>query len=437
VSIQEEAEIAAERLRRRLVAVIVVLAMILGLLLLYVHTRPSPPQSASVPTPQATPEQLLDVLRRQAAALVAGDEGGWLAPLAPDGRLFRQYEDLYHRLRTLGVTSMQPVISPYARAGTTVSYGVCTQTLDCPTAEAGPPTNGPPWTETFEITLDAIHTVDGHIQITTMIVTPPAPVSHDYFTRVNRAQPYLEGADLRMRSGRRTTAFAPPALAGELARVVAAGDAAALTDDRYAYWTRPTRYLVYLAGPAEWQNWFNGQPQYGGEILAYAINDSRSSDIVVVNDARARASGLSLETLLQHEFGHVVTLLGAQSDIADNVLTEGLAEYIAYDGQPLSDFPRLGDLGYYLNIHRWNGDPMSLDDSIYSDDTVTASAAYAIGFLTWRCIAARYGPARTRTFMSDAVHEQQPVDYSAHDAFGVSWAQVNRACAPFIRGAAG
>jgi hypothetical protein len=433
VLIQEKAVTPARRVRRWLTGVIIGLTLVLGVQVNL--PEPSPAllhyTATPTPTPAPQPEQLNDVLIRQATALLAGDQPGWLAPVAATGGPVRQYKDLYQRLRTLGITSLQPVIKGDTKAGTTVSYGVCTQTVECPRAD-GPLSSFGPWTETFEITVAWDRTDTGTIEFTGMTVTPPPPVTKDAFPARPRVQPYLEGANLRMKSGRRTTVFAPPALAGELSQTVAAGDAAAVTDDRYAYWTRPTRYIVYLAGPTEWKNWFNGSP--GIHTLAYATNDSQSSDIVVVNDALMHSTGEDLELLLRHEFGHVVTLLGGESE-DDDVLTEGLADYIAYDGQPLSNYERLDELGEYLGSHQWGGDPRALDKSIFSDDPVTANAAYAMGFLTWRCVAAKYGPAKTRTFMADAVHEQFTIDFSTREAFGTTWAQISRACAPYIRGA--
>jgi hypothetical protein len=137
---------------------------------------------------------------------------------------------------------------------------------------------------------------------------------------------------------------------------------------------------------------------------------------------------------LQHEFGHVVTLLGGESE-GRRRADRRAGRVHRLRRQPLSNYARLGDLGEYLGTHRWNGDVRSLDTSIYSNDLVNVSAAYAMGFLTWRCIATRYGSAGTRRFMTDAVHEQFDIDYSSRTALGVTWAQLSRACAPSIRGA--
>jgi hypothetical protein len=201
----------------------------------------------------------------------------------------------------------------------------------------------------------------------------------------------------------------------------------------YAHWTRPTRYIVYLADQSEWRTWFGGAAR---DAVAYAYNDSRSTDVVVVDDALIGGGAYSLAEDLKHEFGHVVSLLGSTFHY-DDVMTEGFAEYVEETGRSISQYYRIDDVRAWLPSHRWSGNPDDLDANLDSSDVLTASAAYGVGYLTWRCLQSTYGPAKTMAFAGSAIHYGENHDTAARESLGVPWSTVTKICGRYVRDAAG
>jgi hypothetical protein len=387
---------------------------------------PPPPPRAAPAAPRVSIEE---TLLAQAENLIDGNEVGWLAPVdQSDAKLLQQYRQLYDRLRPLGPVRLVPVIEegrnhPVDHA--TVVYFVCVQVTTC--ADDGPPpiANANLFLQTETIEAKITWTSFGMgPTITGFTLTPES--------RFPRAQPAFY-TPMRTMSGQRSTVFAAADLAGNLRTAVTAADRAAKVADRYAHWVRPNRYIVYLADAKQWRTWYGGRVD-ATSVLAYAILSSRSSDIVVVNWDLAQRETLPLEDLLRHEFGHVVTMLGRPVPGDDDVLTEGIAEYIREDGRPLSHFDRLASVGDYLRSHAWNGDPTVLDSKI--GDVNLADAAYGIGFLFWRCIASHYGSAKLFEFVGATVHNRPTsLDAAARSALGDAWTKVTAGCAPYVRNA--
>ena len=105
-----------------MVAVVAAL-VVAGVVMLVVR----PFASAPVPTVAASPTQgVLDIastLYRQAVALVAGDEQGWLAPVSSrNQQLQAEYRKQFKQLRALGVTSFQPVYDVLSAYHLTCSF---------------------------------------------------------------------------------------------------------------------------------------------------------------------------------------------------------------------------------------------------------------------------------------------------------------------------
>src|SRR5262249_27664603 len=189
------------------------------------------------------------------------------------------------------------------------------------------------------------------------------------------------------------------------------------------------------AGPSEWRRWFGGPWKDRAEVVAYAISDTSTSDDVVVNLASLTDDGESLDAVLRHEFGHVVSLLG--TDYGDDVLTEGFAEYVEENGAPIARYVEIPYVRAYLNAHSWSGNPDDLDRHLFDSNPVTGGAAYGIGYLTWRCIESQYGLPKMIAFAGEAVHYGQPHDAAARNALGVPWSSVTKTCDAFVRHAVG
>jgi hypothetical protein len=368
-------------------------------------------------------------LNKQADALEHGDLQAWLDPVDTKSQSLRdRYTALFRRLRALGVHTLQPIL---AGADTdccteTIYYGVCVQTDDC----------GLVGYETAQQILDA-----NLAELFAMTISWREDGSPDLITgmtllapdKVTATEPLLTDATLQTGTGQRVVVAAAADEAGHLAETVRQADAAAAVADTFTDWRIPQRYVVYLADPKEWRTWFGGEVTAGE--LGYEYDNTRSSAIVVVNISALPGSGVTLRQVLQHEFGHVVTLFGLTHRGDDDVLTEGMAEYVEENGQPVSRYYRIDDVRSYLQSHSWNGNPDSLDKLIGGDDASADSAAYGIGYLTWRCIATTYGQAKMTAFAFSTVHYGDNHDTAARKALGVPWASVNAACAAYIRNA--
>jgi hypothetical protein len=95
--------------------------------------------------------------------------------------------------------------------------------------------------------------------------------------------------------------------------------------------------------------------------------------------------------------------------------------------------PLLGDLRQFLSAG-WNGDIDRL--FLTSDDPLHRSAVYAIGFLSWRCLAERYGePAIFELATLTPRTGDRPEEVSV-EVFGTEWSDIKRACARYIGDAA-
>jgi hypothetical protein len=154
---------------------------------------------------------------------------------------------------------------------------------------------------------------------------------------------------------------------------------------------------------------------------------------VVLNYNRITADDLA--AVVRHELGHVVTLLGSAG--GRGYLGEGMAEYIAHEGEPVTAYNRLGSLRRYLAGGAWNGDIDSADATVYSEDLTASAAAYAIGFLTLRCIAERHGDTATFEFFDQTVRNAKPPASVALSTLGATWPDTKRDCANYLRTIAG
>jgi hypothetical protein len=303
-----------------------------------------------------------------------------------------------------------------------VGYAYCIQLPACPTTDSGSGLTA----ETFFTHLIFTRRGD-HIVISTFeLVAAPSG-------GLGRA-PWLD-ARLEFITGKRATVIASADLKNRMPAALAAADAAASVADRFAEWIWPARYIVYLANPAEWSAWIARSPNTDN-VVAYAAAPSTSSEAVVVNMAVQDTNADSLVSVLRHEFGHVVTLLGVNRNrvTAPRLFVEGIAEYIAEDGLPLSAYLPLSIARRFIHSGRWNGDLDSVEELFRSDRLEDVEAAYAMGMLTWRCISDRYGRPKLLDFAEQMLRKAADTDTAATIGLGEPWSKVNAACAPYLRG---
>jgi hypothetical protein len=209
------------------------------------------------------------VLDEQAAALLRGDERGWLSAVDPKRPDLRdQYHRLFVSLRALGVSGWSyhvavPPVTTYGRAGldTDVTVAYCLNTSSCPAYD--PVGDGQP------------PVIKQHLAMT-------RPKNKPYVItglqdRPGSGQPApWESGRLVFAQGKRVTVAAAPGQEGRLQEVLAAADQAATSADAYAkYLNSPQRrYRVYLAGDQEWNTWFGGSGDAWAIGLAVGLGQS-------------------------------------------------------------------------------------------------------------------------------------------------------------------
>jgi hypothetical protein len=384
-----------------------------------------PPSGAVSPTP-GLPTTVGQLLRHRAAALLVGDEAGWLRDVDPaKPQLIAQLRTRYRTLRALQVSGWDeavldsggnaPLSAPVvmrvkafyclARPGCVIGVG-----LDIPFVE-----------EKIGFTPRG-----GRVWLTDLAELPVDPYQHV-------PVPWQSGP-LQTRTGSRVILAAPPELAGRLQDALVRAEQAAQVADRYARFAKaPDHYLVYLAGPSQWTQWFGGL-RPGIDALGYAIPLSRLDMQVVIDASHVPPDQMQL--VLQHEFGHVVTLNDAEPQyhlFDDNAwLSEGVAEYIAWAGRSPASYYRLDDVRRYLRTG-WDG---QLYGIVPEYTTRNTSAAYGISYLALRYLADRYGEQAMLAFVNAVRRQNRTVYDAAEDRLGKPWTVLNKECANYIRAVA-
>jgi hypothetical protein len=364
------------------------------------------------------------VLDEHAAALLRGDEQGWLAAVDPNQPDLREYyQRLYNGLRAMDVTGWDYYVSsqrPYEQYGTTqlmLSFEVayCLAAADCPHED---PRSDSSTLMVAGISQDiSLDKVDGVYRIVAVgqgQLRKPAP---------------WQNTKLTFARGERVVVAAPDSQTVRLAEAVAAADQAAAAADRFTGHTghKPVRYRVYLAGDDEWKAW-GERPSWSG---GYATPTGMQGTDVVVHMSNYPTQE-SLANVLTHEMGHVVTLSDSNR-IGDSFfdvhgwLYEGVAEYIA-EGRALQP-GRLAQLRQAGNVPTHL--PLTPLEDTATDEQV--AALYGYGHLAVICMADRYGEDKMMRFVTRVARENSTYDDAARDAFGRPFADVSNTCTAYIR----
>lgn len=381
---------------------------------------PVPVTVAQPPAPPTAFERSAQVLTAQAAALLAGDEQGWLAGLDPgQPQLRRRYETIFRNLRALDVTQLE--YRAYPRAGgrgpvTTVSAHL-TYCLSSETCPAEPP----------RITLDLdFRRVAGRYVITRLAT----PAGRD------RLQPTpWQDARLSVVHGRRVTVAGPRSQARHLREVLAAAEKASVVADRFAAYlhNRQQRYRIYLADEKSWTSWYGGSDRRWW--VGYAVPLNSAGTDVVLRAAKLVGDPEQLAVTVQHELGHVATLAGAQrpADEAHGWLTEGIAEYIGA-------YPRTaGDSHSRYGLRRAFGRGDGLRTVVARSLTPRSSARsvdafYSLGHYAATCMAEKFGERELLAFVSLVLRYGQSLADASLAAYGRPFTAVDRDCVTWIRG---
>ena len=421
------------------VALLITLVLLLGAGTAVVATADRPTTAlrhvtgADAARPAATApltpfEQATKALDAQAAALLRGDQRGWLAAVDPaQPALRKRYQDLYRTFKALHVTQFEY----HASSGTPAAGGsvvVQVQIAYCMSASTCPAFSryaglGPP-------------------RIAQRLTLKPAKAGYVIGGLAKAAEPTevqptaWEAGDLVFAQGRRVTVGAPGPLAGRLREVVAAADRAAKVDDRIARAMRnpQQRYRVFLATDRDWRTWYGGD--LPGYAVAYTIRLNQAGSDVVLHMSQL-SSRRELEITVQHEMAHVATLSNLRfSDRRDMWLMEGIAEYTGW--LPL----HLGSdltVPAVRTLFRGGDRPKSIVQKPLAATAGqrTVNTFYGLGHWAVQCLVTKYGDQRTLEFVRLRLRLSKPIDDASRAAFGKPFATVDKACVSWIAGQVG
>jgi hypothetical protein len=379
----------------------------------------APPAPAAVPSAAATPwAAAMLTLRQQAGALLGGDEAGWLAAVdARQPALVRRYRGLFRSLRTLGVTRYQylPGTSTPDRKDP-AAFTFPARVEYC----FGADTCGDSYPATTGVSL-TMAAVGGR-----MVITAAGPPAKGEAEPV----PWQDGT-LRLVRGRRVIVAAEASQAKHLATVLPIAERAAAANEPFAAMLHAEQesYRVYLAGEKQWRKWSGGRD--GNWVVGLAIPVSQSGYDVVIRISRLR-SPVDVRDILRHEFGHVITLTGAESyRTRRRWLEEGVAEYIGRQPKPAAGSPRIASVRWQVARQR----PTSMIPAAPrpGDPDRASDAYYGLSHLAVDCLARKFGQARMLRFVSLVVQDDKTYAAAATAAFGQPFGKVDAACAAWIR----
>ncbi|MBX6751218.1 MAG: hypothetical protein IRY85_16385 [Micromonosporaceae bacterium] len=351
-------------------------------------------------------------VRDQAAALLAGDEEGYLAAVDPDDTRLR--DDLRRRFAVLSqmgvgqwsqeVRTTPDVTGQYTwHAQIRISYCFGDQTC-----RPNSLLIGTDW-----------RLRDDHLVLTGLAYSGADQVG---------PRPW-EADELVVATGTRTVVATSPRLDRRLQDALAAAEEAAAVADSLARWGGPpSRYVIFLADSGEWSTWYGlEQPEWAAG--AYV---NQTDNEVVINASVVSAA--DTRELLTHELAHVATLAGERDGLRGSVwwLVEGIADYAMMLGEPLSEYATIPAVRSFVR-QSWDGDP-AVDPPSVNATGAEAAARYGIAFLAvWR-MAQVYGHDAMLTFFGRVIHDGASLEDAAQAVYGESWAAVRDDCEQFIRG---
>ncbi|GIE64230.1 hypothetical protein Apa02nite_003380 [Actinoplanes palleronii] len=374
------------------------------------------------------------MLQEQAAALIRGDEAGWMAPVDPaQVDTVAYFRKRFRVLRALHVSHFS-----YSRGNTpavedgdqgfrdTIYSGFCFSLTSCPAIMpvGGVELGAPRIRETFAFTRAA-----GRYLIGSVVADPPESS--------REPMPWQTG-DLVFAEGKRVTVAAAPAVAGRVTEALAVAEKAAVVADRFAglFGNPQQRYRVYLADDKQWQRWFRSPMARNKAVIGLTIPiNGVQSEIMIKMSGNGTRAGLA--ATVQHEMGHVVSLgnintTGQQValDLHEEWLTEGIAEYIGRYPSRSAQSPRMPAVRQLLG---GAGRPRSLQvSSLDWDDPKKINAFYGYGHLAVDCLSRTFGEPRTVAFVSAAARAGNTADVASRNVFEKPFADVDKTCLAWI-----
>lgn len=366
-------------------------------------------------------EQITARLVEQATALLRGDRTGFLAPAAPGATPLRTLlTSRYAALRALRVAVWRPQLmglpapvpgGAAARWLSSVRFHHCFVTPDC---------------RATSVVIDVEWADAG------------AGLRMVRFGQSDAAargpRPWESGA-LVAAAGRRTLVATTAAQEARLPKLLAMAEAAAVAADRYLVaGAPPDRYVVFLAGLAEWKRWYGGGlPQW---TSGYAVPLPQGHFEVVLNPGQLTDE--TLPEVLRHEFAHVASLPdGGYDDARSWWLAEGLADVAGADGRSVAGYPGLPDVHRLVaGAQDWDG-RFDVAEPDANTPAWLVSARYGVAYLAVRRLYDRFGQRDLLTFFRRVLHERRAPEDAAPEVFGQPWAQLRADCVAYVKAAVG
>lgn len=354
-------------------------------------------------------------LRAQASALLKGDEAGFLAVVDPTNtKLLAEHKRRFKVLR-----AMNP--------------GVWTENVSGAPSSIG--SGGQSWRVDLRISYCfgpspcasvALEVESKWSLVDNRLVMADLESSDDDWIG---PRPW-ETDDLTIATGTRTIVGATKSNAWRLADAVKAADKAAAVADRFARWSDPpSRYVIFLAGPSDWERWYGQEQPDWAAAWAVPVGDL-VTEVVVRTEVVPQSV---LGGLLTHELTHVTTLAGERDGASGRAwwLIEGVAEYAQFKDVPVRLYDAFRSTRTFVRS-RWNGE---VAVSAPSSRALLSEAGgrYGVSYLGVRRIAERYGEAKMLDFWGKVVHDGDSVDEAARSALGEAWDTVEADCARYIR----
>ena len=382
--------------------------------------QPAPSASSAPATPY---DKAVAALAAQTAALVSGDENGWLA--AVDPKLKARYRSLFQNLRGLGVSGLhyEPGVGqPVKGDATAVAFRA--DLVYCFTADMCPEHPSTDWEKAPRIAQKLTLKPVGGGYVITAVGAAPKPDFH-------QPTPW-ESGDLTFAQGKRVVVAAGAGEQKYLRTVLPVAEHAAAVADHYATLNGTTqkRYRIFLASEKQWKTWYGGENDQWAIGLAMPLN-KRGIDVIIrmadMDDA------LTLATTVQHELGHVVTLTGAFEYDAgeDTWLSEGIAEYIGW--KPKSAAQSLRRYSVRWQLGRSPMKSMVPAEPGPKAPARAGDAFYGLSHLAVDCMAHLYGEVKMLKFVRLVLTDDNELDQAAHDAYGAPFKTVDKTCMAWIK----
>jgi hypothetical protein len=377
------------------------------------HEVEAPPaMDASASTWNAWAGRAVDVaVGWQAAALVEGDEEAFLASVDPeDTRLRGEQQRRFEVLRQMGVGQWSQEVRGRPDVTGELSWHAEVRVTYC---------FGDPECRPNTIVIGT----DWRLAGDRLVLTAMDESGEDQIG----PRPW-ESQDVAVATGPRTVVVSSERLDYRLEATLEAAEQAAAAADPMAQWDGPpSRYVVFLAGSADWADW------YGFEKPGWAagVYVNRTDNEVLINSVVVRPQDM-VDTLT-HEFTHVATFAGPRDGRSADTwwLEEGIADYVAMIDRPVSAYNGLSTVRSFIH-GTWDGD-LVLDRPGDGVSPASATGRYGVAFLAVRRLADGHGHDAMVEFFGAVVHHGKSLDEAAQEAFGESWATVRADCVAYIR----